>query len=168
MTKPGVYTKVVNGKKRKVRILANGQWRFLKGSANPSKSRGAKTKGTRKATTMAKKRRTTKKKAPRKRPGLGSWFGSMVQLGLTFANPVIRIGDAMKHYTTLGDRANLWARYMIQDYLGCSFDKDWNYQGFEAKNMIRGYSGPIAGYAFKKATGYMLKGNKISLIPRLR
>ena len=42
MTKPGIYNKRVNGKMRRVRIKANGQWEFLKGTPKPKAKKTAK------------------------------------------------------------------------------------------------------------------------------
>ena len=42
---PGVHNVIVGGKRRRVRVLKNGQWRFLKGKAT-TKRRTSKSRGT--------------------------------------------------------------------------------------------------------------------------
>ena len=131
--------------------------RRLKGGARAAKSgKGTRSRG---AGRMAK--------GNSKRQGIASWATSWVQLILSLANPIIRAGEAYDRYGD-GQKLNGWLRFMVKDYTGAAFDEDWRYINWDAKRMIRGYAPPLAGYAIKKTTMMMMKGNKLSLIPKLR
>jgi len=68
---PGVHNVNVGGKRRKVRVLKNGQWRFLKGSTRTTKTKTRSTprratpkKTTRRTRTVAKNTRARAKPKP--------------------------------------------------------------------------------------------------------
>lgn len=145
---PGIHYPTIKGVKRKVRVLASGQWKFMK---MPKKGKSSSSKTRRSSNPKPQKRRTymTKKKKRGGGKSLQRTIFKLIRVGALAAplvNDVIR-GKTMQQK----------AIYAIESYTGYNMDKgrfDWRWL---ARGWTPFLAACLATYGIPKIIGIIRK-----------